>query len=176
MDEESPGKYPDPDPTYELTYDNVMKMFAIHLRFRCGIPVVIMGETGSGKTRLVRFMCDLLRGKSIEQNMLILKTHGGVTEAEIFERVRGAVRLAQRNRKRGVPQTVLFFDEANTTEAIGAIKTVMCDGLCDGERIPADCGLCFVAAVNPYREHTPEMINKLENAGLGYHMKAEETK
>lgn len=30
-----------------------------HYFTRCGIPVVIMGETGCGKTRLVRFMCDL---------------------------------------------------------------------------------------------------------------------
>ncbi len=41
--------------------------------YRCGIPVVIMGETGCGKTRLIRYMCDLAR-KGIEgTNMLILK-------------------------------------------------------------------------------------------------------
>ncbi|XP_077862841.1 E3 ubiquitin-protein ligase rnf213-alpha-like, partial [Saccoglossus kowalevskii] len=47
----------DPDETYELTTDNVKKILAIHMRFRCGIPVIIMGETGCGKTRLIRFMC-----------------------------------------------------------------------------------------------------------------------
>ena len=31
-------------------------LFYVH---RCGIPVVIMGETGCGKTRLVRYMCQL---------------------------------------------------------------------------------------------------------------------
>ena len=41
----------DPDETYELTYDNVMKMFAIHMRFQCNIPVVIMGETGKYMTK-----------------------------------------------------------------------------------------------------------------------------
>ena len=76
----------DPDPSYALTYDNLVKMLAIQMRFRyschvhllycgmlacaalfvgvhcvnrCGIPVVIMGETGCGKTRLVRYMCQL---------------------------------------------------------------------------------------------------------------------
>ena len=29
---------------------------------RCGIPVVIMGETGCGKTRLIRYMCGLQAG------------------------------------------------------------------------------------------------------------------
>ena len=27
----------DPDPAYELTTDNVKKIMAIHMRFRCGI-------------------------------------------------------------------------------------------------------------------------------------------
>ena len=49
--------------------------------YRCGIPVVIMGETGCGKTRLIRYMCELakqaideklLQEKKIE-NMKILK-------------------------------------------------------------------------------------------------------
>lgn len=29
------------------------------LTIRCGIPVIIMGETSCGKTRLIKFMCDL---------------------------------------------------------------------------------------------------------------------
>ena len=40
---------------------------------RCDIPVVIMGETGCGKTRLIRYMCDLARGGRDLKNMLILK-------------------------------------------------------------------------------------------------------
>ncbi len=42
-------------------------------RCRCGIPVVIMGETGCGKTRLIRYMCDLARQGMERNNMLILK-------------------------------------------------------------------------------------------------------
>ncbi|CAC5422256.1 RNF213 [Mytilus coruscus] len=34
----------DPDETYELTTDNVKKMLAIYMRFRCDIPVIIMGK------------------------------------------------------------------------------------------------------------------------------------
>ena len=46
---------------------------------------------------------------------------------------------------------MLFFDEANTTEAIGVIKSVMCDRMVEGQAISSDIGLQFVAAVNPYR-------------------------
>ena len=62
-----------PDETYVLTVDNLIKILAIQMRFRCGIPVVIMGETGCGKTRLIRYMCDLARKGQEARNMLILK-------------------------------------------------------------------------------------------------------
>ena len=64
-----------PDESYVLTTDNVKKIMAIYMRFRCGIPVIIMGETGCGKTRLIKFMCDLQKpsdGPDI-QNMILMK-------------------------------------------------------------------------------------------------------
>ena len=45
---------------------------------RCGIPVVLMGETGCGKTRLIRFMCDLALQNAGRKNMLILKVTRGM--------------------------------------------------------------------------------------------------
>ena len=63
----------DPDETYVLTVDNLIKILAIQMRFRCGIPVVIMGETGCGKTRLIRYMCDLARQGEDKRNMFIMK-------------------------------------------------------------------------------------------------------
>ena len=115
-------------------------------------------------------MCMLISGSTDVNNLLIFKIHGGITKGDIHAQVRKSIRIARENKLRGVDQTVLFFDEANTTSAISTIKTVMCDGFVDGERIPADIGLRFVAAVNPYRQHSHEMIQKLENAGLGYHI------
>ena len=40
---------------------------------RCNIPVVIMGETGCGKTRLIRYMCELAKQVLDVKNMFILK-------------------------------------------------------------------------------------------------------
>ena len=45
---------------------------------------------------------------------------------------------------------MLFFDEANTTEAIGLIKEVMCDRRICGRPIQTD--VKFIAACNPYRK------------------------
>ena len=40
---------------------------------RCDIPVVIMGETGCGKTRLIRYMSELVRQEVDIRNMYIMK-------------------------------------------------------------------------------------------------------
>ncbi|XP_041095708.1 E3 ubiquitin-protein ligase rnf213-beta [Polyodon spathula] len=165
----------DPDSSYELTADNVMKMLAIHMRFRCEIPVIIMGETGSGKTRLVRFLCDLQRGSKEAKNMMLVKVHGGTTAEMIYKKVKEAEELAKNNRRRHRLDTILFFDEANTTESIFAIKEVLCDRTVRGQPLKANTGLKIIAACNPYRKHSPEMIRQLELAGLGYRVKAEET-
>ena len=164
------------DESYELTLDNVKKILAIQMRFRCGIPVVVMGETGCGKTRLIRFMCNLQAGSEDITNMLIMKIHGGTTEEHIIKMVTKAESLADVNSQRQHPiDTVLFFDEANTSNALGMIKEVMCDRRINGRAIADNIRLRFIAACNPYRRHTAEMIRRLEEAGLGYHVRSTET-
>jgi phage replication-related protein YjqB (UPF0714/DUF867 family) len=133
-----------------------------------------MGETGCGKTRLIRFMCDLASQTSEMRNMLILKVHGGTTERDIVEFVSTAEKQAKLNRVQGVKQTVVFFDEANATDAIGLIKEVMCDHCLYGKPVTEE--LKFIAACNPYKRHSDDMIEKLENAGLGFYVHAEQTK
>ncbi|XP_048586969.1 E3 ubiquitin-protein ligase rnf213-alpha-like isoform X2 [Nematostella vectensis] len=169
----------DPDPNYELTIDNMKKILAIHMRFRCGIPVVIMGETGCGKTRLIRYMCALQACHSsgeARQNMLLMKVHGGTSYEDISRKVEQAEKMARENETLGV-DTVLFFDEANTTHALGLIKEVMVDKRVNGRPVGEGIRrLHFIAACNPYRKHTDQMIHKLESAGLGYHVTSQETK
>ena len=41
---------------YVLTLDYTLKMLNIHERYRCGVPVIIEGETGVGKTALVEML------------------------------------------------------------------------------------------------------------------------
>ncbi|XP_053396339.1 E3 ubiquitin-protein ligase rnf213-alpha-like isoform X2 [Mercenaria mercenaria] len=168
----------DPDDTYELTTDNVKKIMAIYMRFRCDIPVIIMGETGCGKTRLVKFMCALQQPPGVEiTNMILMKVHGGTTNKDIIRKVTEAEKIALKNKEEHGDHmyTVLFFDEANTTEAIGLIKEIMCDKSMEGKKLKLCENLKMVAACNPYRKHSEELIKKLEQAGLGYHVDADET-
>ncbi|XP_055264373.1 E3 ubiquitin-protein ligase RNF213 isoform X3 [Moschus berezovskii] len=165
----------DPDETYELTTDNMLKILAIEMRFRCGIPVIIMGETGCGKTRLIKFLSDLRRGGADAETMKLVKVHGGTTADLIYSKVREAEELAHINKAQYQLDTILFFDEANTTEAISCIKEVLCDHTVGGQPLAKNSGLHIIAACNPYRKHTQEMICRLESAGLGYRVSAEET-
>ncbi|XP_053308819.1 E3 ubiquitin-protein ligase RNF213 [Spea bombifrons] len=166
----------DPDDTYELTMDNILKILAIKMRFRCGIPVVIMGETGCGKTRLIKFLCHLCKGFAETDNMKLVKVHGGTSADTIYKNILEAEVRALRNKEQFQCDTVLFFDEANTTDAISSIKEALCDHTVDGKPLRENSGLQIIAACNPYRKHTDEMIDRLESAGLGYRVKADETK
>ncbi|XP_021342051.1 E3 ubiquitin-protein ligase rnf213-alpha-like, partial [Mizuhopecten yessoensis] len=168
----------DPDDTYELTTDNVKKIMAIYMRFKCDIPVIIMGETGCGKTRLVKFMCELQCPPGVDlKNMILMKVHGGTKTKDIIKKVEEAENIARENADTYGQhiQTVLFFDEANTTEAIGLIKEIMCDRTIGGNQLKLCRSLKIIAACNPYRKHSDELIKRLEQAGLGYHVDAEKT-
>ena len=78
-----------------------------------------------------------------------MQVHGGITEDDIVTFVETVQRDARVNQKNGF-STVVFFDEANTTDAIGLIKEIMCDKRMRGQPIKED--IKFIAACNPYRK------------------------
>ena len=63
--------------------------------------------------------------------------HGGVTKKDIEIFLEGAKDQAEENRSLDL-DTVVFFDEVNTTDAIGLIKEIMCHRRLRGEPIPED--------------------------------------
>ena len=77
------------------------------------------------------------------------QVHGGTTEKDVVKKVEEAEKLARVNKRKKI-DTILFFDEANTTEAIGLIKEVMCDRRVQGRSINED--VKFIAACNPYKK------------------------
>ena len=54
--------------------------------------------------------------------------------------------------------TILFLDEANTTEAIGLIKEILCDNRMCGVPLDRNTGLKIIAACNPYRWYVKEYV------------------
>ena len=56
--------------------DNLIKLMSIQQRLKYGLPVILMGETGCGKTALVKFLAETLDFK-----LFTLDIHGGITDA-----------------------------------------------------------------------------------------------
>ena len=80
---------------------------------------------------------------------MCMQVHGGTTEDDIDKFIRNAEMEAANNSESNM-DTVVFFDEANTTDAIGLIKEIMCDRRLHGRPVSKD--LKFIAACNPYRK------------------------
>ena len=66
--------------SYIFNEDNFFKMVQIILRLRAGIPVLIMGETGCGKTSLINAIAEINNYK-----MLTFNIHAGITDNEIVQ-------------------------------------------------------------------------------------------
>ena len=66
--------------SYVFNADNFFKMVQILIRFRTGIPVLIMGETGCGKTSLINAIVEIC-----EYKMFTLNIHAGINDNEIVQ-------------------------------------------------------------------------------------------
>ncbi len=140
---------------YALTPDNILKMVLILLRIRANIPAIIMGETGCGKTSLVRYLA-----KTCDVPFHVFNFHAGVTEIQIInflEEMREDALSPHRNKQ----PVWVFLDEINTCDYLGTINEVMCHRTIRGEPLPSN--LVFIAACNPYRLRP---VGKILTSGL----------
>jgi len=62
-----------------LTADGLLKLLAIYVRVQSGIPVVLQGECGSGKTHMLRYLCAWLGA-----DLRVLDVHGGTGPEDII--------------------------------------------------------------------------------------------
>eukprot|EP01052_Picozoa_sp_SAG31_P002290 SAG31_NODE_80_length_27188_cov_42.623869_5_plen_2141_part_00 len=95
---------------YVITVDNLLKMLSISMRMKCGLPVIVMGETGCGKSSLMRSMCAILGWR-----LHTLNIHGGMNDADVISWVNGVLGTIAESaavNEWGVVQTdVIFLDE-----------------------------------------------------------------
>lgn len=126
---------------YVVTPDNFLKMLRIALLARAGIPVVLMGETGCGKTSLIQALALILGADFRVQNF-----HAGVSVARVEGFIIDCV--AQADMYPG-KEIWAFLDEINTSEHLGALTEIICCHELFGKRLPSN--LVILAACNPYR-------------------------
>ena len=138
---------------YCLTGDNLLKMLAVFIRLRVGIPVILMGECGCGKTALLKYLCAWL---GVDLN--VLDVHGGTTPEDIVDIF---VRAEEARKSSGQPAYV-FLDEVNACNHMGLICEVIANRSLNGNPIHDD--IHILAALNPYRRRPPQE----ETFGLVY--------
>ena len=154
---------------YVFTSDNFIKMILILLRIRENIPIIMMGETGCGKTSLIRKLSELINNG--ESKMKILNIHAGITDQEIIDFlnkkqknensiIEDAEELQKKEEARKKQfekegqiyfenKIWVFLDEINTCNSMGLICEMMTKHSCQGNPLPKN--ITFIAACNPYR-------------------------
>ena len=140
---------------YILTPDNYLKMNLIYLRCMSNLPLIIMGETGCGKTSLLRFFVE----KILRETLLIVYINSEIKVSDIQEHLESANEQAKNQGNRRV---WVFFDEFNTSDCIGEIITIFCERKFEGLELHSN--LVFLGACNPYRVKSG--VNYKENVGI----------
>jgi len=142
--------------SYVFTEDNFTKLLLISLRLRTNVPVVMMGETGCGKTSLIKIIAEL-KGIPME----ILNIHAGIEDKDIIKFLKERNLFenddhneVSKNEENNNQDIWVFLDEINTCNSLGLITEIMLKHSCQGKKLKKN--IKFIAACNPYRLDTEE--------------------
>ena len=152
---------------YIFVSDNFIKMVRILLNIEAKIPVILMGETGVGKTKLLE-MLTTLYGKGTLR-MKRLQIHAGTTDLKIIQFIEDVIKQVKEEKAEN-EITWIFFDEINTCNSLGLITEIMCNHTYLGKKL--DDNFVFLGACNPYRILT----KKMRESGLVYYNMKEANK
>ena len=140
---------------FSLTSENFMKVCLILFKANMGIPVIMMGESGCGKTYLSRFVAECLMSEPFFEMTL----YSGITEEAFLAFMKTVVTEAKSN----LGRVWVLFDEFNTSCLQSIVAEIMLDRVCSIDssiyKIPEN--IVFLSCCNPYR-----MKNKMTNVGL----------
>ena len=147
---------------YIFVSDNFIKMVRILLNIEAKIPVILMGETGVGKTKLLE-MLSILYGKG-NSNWKPFPIHPGITDKDIVKFIKDIEDKLKDDKNLKKDETIwVFFDEINTCNSLGLLSEIICNHTCLGKKISEN--IIFLGACNPYRELT----KKMKESGLVYY-------
>ena len=156
---------------YIFVCDNFIKMVRILLNIESKIPVILMGETGVGKTKILEMLA-ILYGKG-KLNWKKKEIHAGTTDEEIVSFIDQIIE--EDNKKLKIKEekeelTWIFLDEINTCNSLGLITEIMCNHTYLGKKI--NDNFVFLGACNPYRV----LNKKMRESGLVYYNIKEKNK
>ena len=131
---------------YVITDDNYKKMALLFYRIKANVPVIIMGETGCGKTSLIIKLSQILsNGKKLVE---IINIHPSITDEEIISNMKI---MNEKAKKKEYKENGLwvFFDEINTCLSSSLLIEIINNRTFNGEKLADNIRL--IGACNPYR-------------------------
>ena len=148
---------------YIFTADNFIKMILILLREEENVSIILMGETGCGKTALVRKLSEQMN--NYKDELQILNIHAGITTQDIIFLFNNIIYIAkyleeseriiqEEYKRRDVKYTKkelwVFFDNINSSSnCLTLINEIMTKHSCKGIKLPDN--IFFIGAFHPFR-------------------------
>ena len=129
---------------YVITDDNFKKMILLVYRIKANIPVIIMGETGCGKTALVTKLNQLLNNGEI--TLRSININPGINEKDICKKMN----IINEDAKKVNDEKWVFFDEINTCQCFSLINEIFINRTFNGEKLNNNIRL--IGACNPNRK------------------------
>ena len=133
---------------YEFTIDNFVKMVLIYLRIRANVPLILMGETGCGKTSLIESLFLFIKDR---YELIKFNIHSGLSYndiTEFFEK-ENLFEKEEEEPQENQKKIILFLDEINTTNCINLLCDIFIKHSYLNSKLKKN--IFIIAACNPYR-------------------------
>jgi energy-coupling factor transporter ATP-binding protein EcfA2 len=134
---------------YIITKDNFTKMILLAYRIIADIPVIIMGETGCGKTELVIKLNQILNNG--EKMIEIINIHQSITDKYLCKKMEEMNEKAKQQKK----ELWVFFDHINTCLSLSLLTEIFMNKTFYGKKIENNIRL--IGSCNPYRRRKAGM-------------------
>jgi hypothetical protein len=134
---------------YILNTDNFKKILFILQKAKMRVPIVLLGESGCGKTYMIKFIAKVL----LQGAFKAITIHAGYSHQQLLSELKEICIEGKKVLQESQWGRIwVFFDELNTSPLQDLIAEIMIDRYCsffDDPWIPKS--VVFVAAGNPYR-------------------------
>jgi hypothetical protein len=118
-------------------------MVLLVYRIIADIPVILMRETGCGKTALIKKLSQILNNGEIVVE--IINIHPGITDKYICQKMKEINEKAKSQKE----ELWVFFDEINTCLSLSLLTEIFINKTYNGEKLNDNIRL--IGACNPYR-------------------------
>ena len=117
------------------------------MRLRMNLPIILMGETGVGKTALIKV---LIKSLPYKATLKILTIHNGIDNKKLEEFIRENNFYEEPNKNEQENEKIyILFDEINSCNSMGSISEIMIKHSLFGKKIKKN--IKFLGTCNPFK-------------------------